>query len=389
VVDAPVERPPVLRSLLGVRFPAALAVFVFHLHVMGLLTGGRTGQVLDWVLSQGAGGFSFYFILGGFVLAWTWRTTDSPLVFWRRRLARIYPDHLLTFCAAVALTLASGDRIAAGVAVPNLLLFQAWVPDQRVYFGLNIVSWSLACEVLFYALFPLLNRALVALRGRLLWPVLAATLATSWLIPVAARLFGAPERYWLVWVFPLARLPEFCAGMLLARLVRDGAWPAFLRVRLAAGLLVAAYAATNWLPADFRYVAGLVVPLALTIGALGARDAAGRPSRLASPVLLWLAQLSYAFYLVHSLVLRVVLHVAGADRALPGQLALAGISLAVTVVVSWLVFRLWEQPARRRILRPLPATAPARLLFRLPALHLGRPPLAAPVAAVQGGPDPA
>lgn len=353
------ERVPVLPALLGIRFPAALAVFLFHLHVMGLMTGGTTGKVLDWVLSQGAGGFSFYFLLGGFVLAWTWGTTDRTLYFWRRRLARIYPDHFLTFWAAVALSFASGSRIATRVAVPNLLLFQAWIPDQRVYFGLNIVSWSLACEVFFYALFPLLNRALVRMARGWLWPALAATLALCWLIPFAARLFEAGDRYWLVWIFPVSRLPEFCAGLLLARLVRDGLWPSFLRVRLAVGLLAVSYVGSNWLPVEFRFVAGMVVPLALTIGALGARDAAGRPTWLGSPVLLWLAQLSYAFYLVHSLVLRVVLHVVGTDHGFAGQLGLAAVSLALATGVSWLVFRLWEQPVRRRLVGRRPAGAAA------------------------------
>jgi peptidoglycan/LPS O-acetylase OafA/YrhL len=56
-------------------------------------------------------------------------------------------------------------------------------------------------------------------------------------------------------------------------------------------------------------------------------------------VLLWLGRISYSLYLVHSVVLYTV-------PEIPGQpLATALITVAATVVVSWLTYRFIEQPA--------------------------------------------
>jgi peptidoglycan/LPS O-acetylase OafA/YrhL len=43
-----------------------------------------------------ATGVSFFFVLSGFVLTWSARPDDIATGFWRRRIARIYPVHLVT-----------------------------------------------------------------------------------------------------------------------------------------------------------------------------------------------------------------------------------------------------------------------------------------------------
>ena len=78
------------------------------------------------------------------------------------------------------------------VARPEALR-RAWSPNADVYFGLNTVSWSLACEVFFYASFPLLNRVLARLPERRLWTAALIAMGVIWLVPVVALL--APERF--------------------------------------------------------------------------------------------------------------------------------------------------------------------------------------------------
>src|SRR5205823_4161936 len=90
-----------------------------------------------------------------------------------------------------------------------------------------------------------------------------------WLVPVAAQLLPAADRYWAVWVFPLARLPEFVAGMLLARIVREGRWPA-VPLWSVVTLTVAVYLFWRWLPGDFRLVVGTAMALAALVVAIAA-----------------------------------------------------------------------------------------------------------------------
>src|SRR6266511_676126 len=337
---------PALLSLIGLRFVAAFLVFGFHMHVMGLLDSGTGGTVLEWIFSQGGGAFSIYFILSGFVLTWSLRPTDTAARFWQRRVARIYPNHAATWLAALGIGLLGGG-LSAAVALPNLLLVQAWLPAPRVYFGMTVVGWALACEGFFSALFPLLHRGLLRLPRRALWCAVAASMTVIWLVPLATQPLATPYRYWAIWVFPVARLPEFVSGMLLARIVREARWPASVGVWPATALTAGAYVGSRWLPLELRLVASMAVPLALLIGAIAAADASGRPTRWSWPWLLWLGQLSYAFYLVHHLVLRVVVRLAGSSHSAFTEAALAAAALALALCGSWLLYRCVERPARR------------------------------------------
>jgi peptidoglycan/LPS O-acetylase OafA/YrhL len=332
-----------LPSLTGLRFVAAFLVFGFHVHVMGFIADGRARTVMEWVFGSGAVGVSFFFILSGFVLTWSARPGDTAARFWRRRVAKIYPNHLVTALVAIGAAALTGASLGLAVVVPNLLLVQAWSPDSKVFFGLNTVSWSLACEAFFYALFPLLHRALVRLPARSLWPAAVAALGLVWLVPFAAQLLPAGYRYWAIWVFPVARLPEFVAGMLLARIVHSGRWPA-VPVWPVAALAVGAYLSVRWLPDNFRVVAGTAVPLALLVAAVGAADADGRGTPWATRWAVWLGEISYAFYLVHQIVLRVLAKETGTGHHLLAGAGLALGALAVAVAGSWLLYRCVELP---------------------------------------------
>jgi peptidoglycan/LPS O-acetylase OafA/YrhL len=332
-----------LPSLTGLRFVAAFLVFGFHVHIMGFVADGAARTAMEWIFGSGAVGVSFFFILSGFVLTWSARTGDTATRFWRRRVAKIYPNHLVTALVAIAAASVTGSLLSLAIVVPNLLLVQAWSPDVAVFFGLNTVSWSLACEVFFYALFPLLHRSLLRLPARSLWPASVAALGLVWLVPVAAHLLPAADRYWAIWVFPVARLPEFVAGMLLARIVSSGRWPA-VPVWPVVALAGAAYLSVRWLPGDYRLVAGTAAPLALLVAAVGAADADGRGTPWATRWAVWLGEISYAFYLVHQIVLRVLAKGAGTGHHTLAGLGLALVALAVAVSGSWLLYRCVERP---------------------------------------------
>lgn len=339
---------PRLDSLTGLRFAAAFLVFGFHAHTVGLVDEGPAGAGMSWLFGQGAVGVSFFFLLSGFVLTWSARPGDTVRRFWQRRIAKIYPNHLVTWGAALGAALAAGVTVSAAVALPALLLVQAWVPSEKVYFGVNPVSWSLACEVFFYALFPMLHRIFARLPGRALWPAAATALATVWAVPVAAGLLPDRYQYWAIWLLPVSRLPEFVAGMLLARVVAEGRWPK-LGVAPAVMVTVAAYTATRWLPENFRFVAGTVVPLALLVAAVAACDAAGRPTLWRSRWAVRLGEVSYAFYLVHLLALTAVVKVAGDSHSPLVEVGLAAAGLVLSLPAGWLLYRVVELPAMRRL----------------------------------------
>ena len=350
-----------LDSLTGLRFLAAVAVFGFH---ASYLAAGPVADALQVVFGRGASGVGLFFVLSGFVLAWSARPTDTATRVWQRRAARILPTYLVTWlvAGAAASWLIGETPWRAGAA--NLLLVQAWIPRESIYFGWNGPAWSLSCEAFFYLLLPLILPRVARLSARDRLRLASALVAVDIGLTVVASIATPREasvldsRFgfvgWLVYICPLGRLPEFVIGLLAASLVRDRQLPR-VPVRMAVGLVAAAYAAT-YASAHFVVQVGvLLVPFALLVVALAQRELADGRSWLAGRRWVVLGEWSYAFYLIHHLLLQVAQRAVG-EIGDVRAMAWVTVLLAATVLVAGALFRFVERPAERR-LRGAPARA--------------------------------
>ncbi|MEU8260423.1 acyltransferase [Micromonospora sp. NPDC048999] len=358
-----------LPSLTGLRWMAAFLVFGVHLHLIAYFADGTLARSLKFVFGAGATGVSFFFILSGFVLTWAnsrgcgsgWAT------FWWRRLARVYPAHLATALVVLLLFAVWQPDILPSVvpAAANLLLVHAWWPDPAFYQSLNSVSWTLACEAFFYAVFPLLVAGLTRRGRRAACLVAGGSVATLWVGPIAALWVASPD--WVVWFFhwtPPGRLPEFVLGMALARLVALGAWPRRLdrltTYPVAATVLVAGYLAASHVPAPYKYAGCTAVGFGLLIVAAARADLRGAPSLWRRPAVVRLGELSYAFYLVHMIVVFVLALVVGRHPRLgAGQgILLTMATLLMSLASAWVLHELVERPARTLLLGTVPGRRP-------------------------------
>jgi peptidoglycan/LPS O-acetylase OafA/YrhL len=344
VSDAP-KPTPRLDSLTGMRFLAALAVFGYHVSFLFSLPRWSSS-----LLAPGPVGVSFFFILSGFVLTWSHPANDRPKRFYQRRFARIAPNHVVTWIMALGVLAVEGRAITASTTLPSLALVQAWVPNASIYFGANGVAWSLACEAFFYALFPLILLTAVRMPARRRPAIMVGAVMAILLLAVASRVvLSGPARLWFPYIFPPARLPEFLLGVLLALEVRDGRWP-YVPMLPAVVCAAAAYAIAGWVNEPFRWISVTVVPFVVLIGSAAHADLKGRPSLFRARGLVVLGVWSYAFYLLHQLLLRLaqVLHVGGGPAH---ALLWTPILLAITVGSAALLFVLVERPLERG-LRP-------------------------------------
>lgn len=371
-------RRPALPTLTGMRFAASGMVFFSHAFFILLPASWISGTGPGfWWSAAGSTGVSFFFVLSGFVLTWSARPGTTARAFWRRRLCKIYPTHLVTALAAVVLMLGFGDAFTAGQLVPNLLLVQSWIPRYDVLTGINQVSWSLCSEVVFYAAFPFLLPLVNRLSVRALWWGAAGAVLAVGCLPLVSAVFldGGPHlsprmdysvtQLWFVYFFPLARAFEFVLGMFLARLVVLGRrLPVGLG--LAAVLFLAGYAGALYAPGQYGTVATTIVPLALLIPAGAVADLDGRYSPLRGRVAVWLGEVSFALYMVHQLVLGYGARAIGFGTGLSGWQA-AGLSLlflAACLPLAWLLHSLVEMPVMRRWSRargPAAVPGPQRL----------------------------
>ena len=200
------------------RFVAALGVFIFHLKLID------TGISPAWNGSYGLF-VDMFFILSGFVISYSYpsdaRGVRAYSRFMIRRIARIYPLHLLSLLVFVVLIGVGLERTARSTPLDflyNLLLLQAWGVTNHLSF--NSPSWSISAEFFCYLIFPLLM-----LFARKLHPLaLAAVVAGLYLVlahghlPIwqeRSQMYGANYDYGM-----LRALPSFLNGILLAILFR-------------------------------------------------------------------------------------------------------------------------------------------------------------------------
>jgi len=294
-----------LDSLTGLRFAAAFAVLVYH------LTGGYYPTplgVLRHAFLQGLVGVSFFFVLSGFVLTWSRRDGDRVSDFYRRRLAKIGPLHVATWALMGVILVGLSTPPPKKEALASLVLVVPWIPRLTYNLPMNGPSWSLGCELFFYALFPVVVpvlRRLPLARRRLL--LVAVVSGVVLLAAVSAPFAPDTHQQWLLYFFPPSRFMEFVLGVLLAFEVRDGTVPR-VDLRLASLLALGAYAADSWAPAAFEPVAVTLVPFALLIVAAAQADVSGRPSVWRSRPLVTLGLWSFALYMVQGPVFAIVGH---------------------------------------------------------------------------------
>jgi peptidoglycan/LPS O-acetylase OafA/YrhL len=331
-----------LRSLTGLRWVAALLVFAYHVHVIEYFRTGRASKLIDWMFGAGVTGVSFFFILSGFVLAWSVRPGERPRAFWVRRIARIYPVHLVTAVVALLLLRVQSPDLIPGPAaiVANIALVHAWFLDKRFNQSLDPVSWSLACEAFFYAVFPVVFAPLRRAGHRLWWAVATVSLVAVLVVPF----FVSRQTMHFV---PIVRLPEFLLGVALACLVRAGRLrgPGF---RPALAVTVVGYAVASSISGGHRYAACTVLGFAMLITAAATADLERTRCVLRHPIMVRLGELSFAFYMVHILVTRVAEFVLPHRPQLPPVPAL-GAAVAVfaaSLAAAWMLYEWVERPGR-------------------------------------------
>ncbi|MFF0719948.1 acyltransferase [Verrucosispora sp. NA02020] len=350
-----------LPSLTGLRWIAALLVFGFHAGTMRIIAEPGHQAVVSEIFTLGLSGVQFFFILSGFVLVWSARVGDSRRRFWRRRLAKIYPNHLVLWALAMLAALWFADPINPVAALENLFLLQAWDPRPGYFYSVNNVSWSLSCELFFYLCLPLALPLIRRARPWMLWAVVIAMPLLILALWPGQQLVPEQSRWWFAQIFPLVRSLEFWMGVAAAELMLRGRWRG-PRLPLATVIFVATWvAASQWIRAEL-WAALLSVAYVLVIAAAADADVHGRRSPLRSRLMVWLGEVSFAFYLVHVFAIMTILRLTGDwGTGLPGWWGVPAVIgfLLLTLALAALLHRYVEQPMMRRLAPSRAAAGPA------------------------------
>ncbi|GGU43724.1 acyltransferase family protein [Streptomyces lavendofoliae] len=342
-----------LPSLTGLRFWAALLVVLYHLsRQAGELPG------LSEAVRYGRSGVTFFFVLSGFVLAWTYdgRRVPAPLFLWRR-FARIWPLLAATTALSVGAWLALGRDVSAKAVTASLLLVHAWTPDPVILRGGNPAAWSLSDEAWFYLLFPLLMAlpAVRSARGRR-WIAGGVCVAVVPVWLTGALIHDAGTRAWALDYLPLTRTAQFLLGVVTGLAVARGRRPPvgpWAAVALVAGWHLALVPWSRAVPDALwysPYTASqlLAAPLfALLVATVARADLDGRPTGLGGRWATRLGQWSYAWYLIHEIVIRLWLGYAGAPAGPSGTAVVWSLVLLVSLALAAGAYHAVEHPLER------------------------------------------
>jgi len=320
-------RPPVLSSLTGIRFIAA--IFVFNAHANNL-PGGP--EVLDGVALAGHDWMTMFFILSGLILTWNYDevlgkhlTPHGLRVYFVARFARIYPLYLLVLLVVAFSTVqipADAVRLVQDPAFwSQVFAVQTWSGDLSFAYGFNGPGWSVGVEFFLYALFPLLIVPFRAIRSnpRALVIVAAVCIAITFALVIAAFLLGTAElpredpnsaHRWL-YRTPFTRIPDFVLGMSLGFLLIHTRGRDFgrsgVRLQAVGAVLVIGLMFVPVLPFTIWSLdAANTIPFALLMLGLVWAPHSALARFLSTPMMVLLGDSAYAFYLWHQSVVRFV-----------------------------------------------------------------------------------
>ncbi|MGX1269944.1 acyltransferase family protein [Streptomyces phaeoluteigriseus] len=257
------------------------------------------------------------------------------------------------------------DRAVSLKAVAaTLLLVHAWFPEPVMFTGGNPAAWSLTDEAFFYLTFPALLALLAGRRARTwAWTALAVVCAALVLWPALSGLTPT-TRSWALDYLPLTRSLQFVLGVVAGLALKRG-WRPPVSLPVAVGFVVAwhlalipwhhavpdslwysPYTASQWLSAPI---------FAALICAAARADLDGRRTGLGGPWMIRLGHWSFAWYLVHEIVIRAAVFHWG--KPAPGSATLvfwSGVLLA-SLAAAAAAYHWVEHPAERRLRRIGPA----------------------------------
>lgn len=297
-----------LAGIHALRGIAALMVFLFHLHYVGLIPLPKSWGL---IATRGGLGVELFYVLSAFSLLYSnqknVRSGDSPwiLSYMIKRLFRIAPlfyAMLIVHCLLI-LFVFNGKLDFQRIVMSVLFIFN-FVPKEAE--GIVWASWSIGVEMVFYAFLPLIMVSVRSLRSAAaLW--FLAVLA-SYIFRRALEADTAIPSGYAHYAF-MSQFGVFCGGVLAYwafdkikssnEVARRKLWWLIVAIGPVAAIFLLSDIA-NFLVAPGRPDNQL---WGLSFGFIAVLTAVSAKKWMAHPVLQHFGERSYSIYLTHAVVI--------------------------------------------------------------------------------------
>lgn len=327
----------------------AVTIMVYHYTAWSFPNWMNPGGLLSVL---GYYGVSAFFIISGMSLAIAYRnrisTGSDVSSFYIKRLCRIAPLYWLAISAAISMALLV--EFFRGVPAPFTWLDVIANYTLTFSFGyskaLTVGGWSIGNEIFFYLLFPCLYWLICkSLRWALVVLGVSALLLVFWAFWVVTSA-GDELEAWSYYISNFNQLFFFVAGVVIGRHLRAGfVSREFCYAALAIALVSMSLASVG---ARSELVEGwhrIYLSCATLLLVFAVYQINWQSSSFIGRVLAFLGLISYSLYLLHPLV-RSAVNIVG-NRVGFEPITAFVISVVLTVLVSWLSYRLVEKPGIR------------------------------------------
>jgi exopolysaccharide production protein ExoZ len=320
------------------RFWAAMGVVLFHVGSSLQIAFGFSDNLFGF----GAAGVDVFFVISGFIIAYTARPEKGVLNFVRRRLARIIPIYwfLTIGVAGIALFLPfllNSTVFEWGHLLKSLFFIPHEAPNGVVK-PMLFLGWTLNYEMFFYALFAL---ALVA--GRHASIVCSAVML---LFVVAGQVVDVDSIAWRFYTNTI--ILEFLYGMGLYAAFRY--WPdLFGRYGSLLFMLFIASVLTSFMVSDLPRFVGQGMPsLFLVASALSIKEVRRKTLLL----MVVGGDISYSMYLSHPYLIQPVIKVLAPKLGFWLSLPLCFVAVVACIFGAYVLYRIVEIPSQRFLQKP-------------------------------------
>lgn len=293
-----------ISSLQSLRF--VFALMIFHHHFFG------HPQIVQF----GVFPVAFFFILSGYVMAIGYdEKVHTPSFHYRtyilKRLIRILPLNL--FCLGMFLIIpVLSDFVHQSLQhayiyqylALDILLLQAWIPIQSIYFSGNAVAWFLSSILFSYLLFPILLKLIGGRYGRYF-------MVMSLLLYFIAIHLIKSSIHQFIYISPFFRVMDFMIGIALYFVLKGKIQTEEQIVKGTIlellAITVAIYALLLFpdVPERYSYASLYWIPSILLIVAftLSARMGGVFSQLLNGSFFVYLGNLSFPFYMMHLVII--------------------------------------------------------------------------------------
>lgn len=319
-INTPTSSSHHILTLQSMRFIFCILIFICHFLE-------STGKLHFYY--GGDAGVTFFFILSGFVLSIGCgpRVEDGTfryVQFLRKRLAKIYPLHLVTFIIALCMSFVAGVKFNIIKTFLHVFMLQEFtLSEDMLKYGTGL-SWFLGALFFCYLLFPFLYRQLIVSRNKVFGALLTIYILLALSIESCCNNSAIDD---FIFAFPPLRVIDFAVGIIAYRLYtapfsihfrqwidRQSATKlSILEIIIVVSVSALTYIPYCSLPSWIRFAPLFWLPFSLLIYwfAISSNNKGIITKLLSQRALVFLGNISFEIYMLHGIVITAFVFVWG------------------------------------------------------------------------------